>query len=62
MSNRKEKGYSHKKADARKDLKREQAEDRQVKYSSLTRAERIAVISNRPGESKRELARIKLMK
>jgi hypothetical protein len=42
MSNRKEKGYSHKKADARKVLKREQAEDRQAKCSSLTRAERIA--------------------
>ena len=59
---KKEKGYTHKKADARKALKREQAEDRQIKYDSLSRAERIALISNRPGESKRELARVKLMK
>ena len=59
---RKEKGYTHRKADARKALKREQAEDRQIKYDSLSRAERIALISNRPGESKRELERVKLMK
>jgi hypothetical protein len=54
---RKEKGYSHKKADAKRARKRDEAEDRQAKYDALSRAEKIALVTNRGG-SKRELARL----
>ena len=49
--------YSHRKADARKRQKQDEADDRQAKYDSLSRAEKIALVTNRGG-SKRELARL----
>ena len=49
--------YSHRKADARKRQKQDEADDRQAKYVSLSRAEKIALVTNRGG-SKRELARL----
>jgi hypothetical protein len=54
---RKEKGYSHKKADARKARKRAEAEARQAKYNVLSRPEKIALVTNRGG-SQRELSRL----
>jgi hypothetical protein len=54
---RKEKGYSHKKADVRKARKREEAETRQLKYNRLSRADKITLVTNRGG-SQRELARL----
>jgi hypothetical protein len=53
--------YTHRKADAKKDLKREQAEERQAKYESLSRAEKIALVTNRGGSAK-ELTRVKVLK
>jgi hypothetical protein len=53
--------YTHRKADAKKALKREQAEERQAKYESLSRAEKIALVTNRGGSAK-ELARVKVLK
>ena len=51
------KSYSHKKADARKEKKRNEAIDRQAKYDALTITERID-LAKRNGGSKRELARL----
>jgi hypothetical protein len=53
--------YTHRKADAKKALKREQAEERQAKYEALSRAEKIALVTNRGGSAK-ELARVKALK
>jgi hypothetical protein len=50
--------YSHVKADARKERRREEAEDRQAKYDSLSASAKIALVKSRRGESKRELARL----
>jgi hypothetical protein len=58
---RKDKGYSHRKADARQALKREQAEERQAKYDGLSQADKIALVTNRGGSAK-ELARVKALK
>ena len=53
--------YTHRKADAKKALKREQAEERQAKSEALSRAEKIALGTNRGGSAK-ELARVKVLK
>lgn len=50
--------YSHEKADARKNKRRQEAEARKSHYSSLSTAAKIALVKSRPGESKRELARL----
>ena len=50
-------GYTHRKADARKAERRDEAETRQAKYDALSAAEKIALATNRGG-SKRELARL----
>jgi len=50
--------YSHDKADARRDKRRQEAEARQRTYEGLTIKARIALAKSRPGESKRELARL----
>jgi len=52
--------YTHRKADAKKDLKREQAEERQANYDALSRAEKIALVTNRGGSAK-ELTRVKAL-
>jgi hypothetical protein len=49
--------YTHRKADAKQARKRDEAEDRQAKYDALSRAEKIALVTNRGG-SQRELARL----
>jgi hypothetical protein len=54
---RKEKGYTQMKAHAKRDRKRLEAEARQAKYDKLTRAEKIALATNRGG-SQKELARL----
>lgn len=48
--------YSHAKADARKDKRREEADIRQAKYDALSLKEKIA--SCIPGGSKRQLAKL----
>ena len=50
--------YSHAKADARKDKRRDEAEDRQFKHDGLTTDQKIAKAKSRRGESKREIARL----
>jgi len=52
--------YSHAKADARQDKRREEAEERHFKYAGLSISGRIAVARSRPkrGESKREITRL----
>jgi hypothetical protein len=50
--------YSHEKANARKDKRRQEAEARQRHYNSLSTADKIALAKSRPGESKREVARL----
>ena len=50
-------GYTQNKAHAKKLRKQHEADDRQAKYDSLSRAEKIALVTNRGG-SKRELARL----
>ena len=50
--------YSHAKADARKDKRRDAAEDRQIEHDSLTTDEKLAKAKSRRGESKREVARL----
>lgn len=48
--------YSHTKADARKSLRRDQAEDRQAKYDALSLKEKLASLV--PDGSKRQRARL----
>ena len=50
--------YSHDKADARKDKRRQEAEDRDFEHSKLTPTQKIAKAKSRRGESKREIARL----
>lgn len=50
--------YSHEKADARQDKRRQEAEARQRHYSSLSTADKLKLAQSRPGESKREVARL----
>jgi len=50
--------YSHAKADARKDKRRQEAESRQREYDALSVQGKIARAKSRPGESKREVARL----
>lgn len=42
-----------------KSQKRKEAQDRAKKYSSMSLEDKIALVESRPGESKRELARLK---
>lgn len=53
--------YSHAKADARRDKRRQEAEARQHTYDGLSIKARIALVKSRPGESKRELARLEAL-
>ena len=48
--------YSHAKADARKDRRREQAEDRQIKYDTLSLAEKLAALPK--GTCQRQRAKL----
>jgi len=48
--------YSHAKADARKQKRRDDAEDRQAKYDALTLTEKVQ--SCVPGGSKKQLAKL----
>jgi hypothetical protein len=49
--------YSHAKADARRDKRRQEAEARQRVYDKLSLKDKIALVTKRGG-SKRELARL----
>lgn len=49
--------YSHAKADARRDKRRQEAEARQRHYDGLTLKDKLALVKSRGG-SKRELARL----
>jgi hypothetical protein len=48
--------YSHAKADARKDLRRDQAEDRQAKYDALSTTDKLAQLPS--GICERQRARL----
>lgn len=50
--------YSHVKADAHRDKRREQADVRQSKYEALSIPAKIARAKSRRGDSKKELARL----
>lgn len=50
--------YSHEKADARKDKRRQEAEARNRHYQSLSTADKLKLAKSRPGESKKEVARL----
>jgi hypothetical protein len=50
--------YSHAKADARKNKRRDEAEDRQIEHDVLDTDDKIAKAKSRRGESKREIARL----
>ena len=54
-------GYTQNKAHAKKLRKQHEADDRQAKYDSLSRAEKIALVTNRGGSAK-ELTRVKVLK
>jgi hypothetical protein len=58
MITRKTNGYSHRKADARKERKRDDAELRQSQYDALSLTEKIARVKSQPGNSKRQLAQL----
>ena len=51
-------GYSHKKADARQNRKRQEALIRQRKYDALRDADKVKLAMSRRGESKKEIARL----
>lgn len=51
-------GYSHRKADARKDRRRDEADARQDKYDSLTVEQKISRAKKRRGKSEREINRL----
>lgn len=51
-------GYSNQKSNQRRRRRQYAADDRQEIYVALSTAEKIALISSRRGESKRELARL----
>lgn len=53
---KKEKGYTHQKADRRQNQKRIEAEDRQIKYDSLTIAEKFATLIE--GGSKKQRSKL----
>ena len=57
---RKRDGYTFKKQQARRDRRREEAEDRNHDYSLLTVMEKLAKARKRRGESKNEIARLTL--
>lgn len=50
--------YTHAKADARRDKRRQEAEARQRVYDGLSIKDRLALAKSRPGSSKREVARL----
>jgi hypothetical protein len=58
---KKTEGYSHAKADARRNKRRIEAEQRQARYDVLTHGEKVIRATNRPGNSKRERARLNAM-
>ena len=55
---RKVNGYSTVVLKAKRKAKRMEAEQRQDKYDNLTIAEKLILLTTRPGESKREKARL----
>ena len=54
----KKEGYSHAKADARKNKRRAAAEARQAVYSATPAAERLAGLDSRKLEARRERAKL----
>jgi hypothetical protein len=50
--------YSHAKADARKEQRYQAAMQRKERHDSLSTAAKIKKVKSRPGENKRELARL----
>jgi hypothetical protein len=58
MGRIKTEGYSHDKADARRDRKRQEAEARQAAHDPLTIEEKFAKTNTRRGASARESERI----
>ncbi len=50
--------YSHEKANARIDKRRQEAEARQREYAKLTVDQKLTLAKSRRGESKREVARL----
>ena len=50
--------YSHAKADARKDKRSAEAHARQLKYDDMTIKQQMTLAKSRPGESKKELAKL----
>lgn len=59
---RKKNGYTHRKLDARIEMRRDDAELRNEQYNELSTDEKIALAKSRRGESKRELARLETIK
>ena len=55
---RKTNGYNSSKLRAKQNKKRKDAENRQFTYDGLTVKQKLAQVHNRPGESKREVAKI----
>jgi len=51
--------YTHAKADARKALRRAQAEARQAVYDKKSAVEKMVACVNRRGQSKKEVKRLK---
>ncbi len=60
--NVKENGYKSAVLHANRNRKRTEAEARQREYAGLTVAQKIKRAKSRPGESKRELARLSALK
>ena len=58
MGTKKSNGYSNKVLHAKRDAKRDKAMESKAHYQSLTIQERIKLVESRPGNSKRELARL----
>jgi len=54
----KQNGYTQVKRNARRQQKQHDADNRQLKYEALPYLAKLALISGRRGESKRELARL----
>lgn len=52
------KSYSHAKADARQDKRRQEADARERVYDGFTIVQKLALVKSRGGESKREVARL----
>jgi len=59
----KEKGYKHSKADARKNKRQVEAEQRNSNWAKMSPENKLAELDKRPGQSKKQRARLnKLIK